>query len=169
VGEQTDALDAFHSQRVAERILGFGDVMGIIERAEQAFSQEDAEQMQSSLTSGQMDFNTMLQQFQMVKKMGNLKSLMKMIPGLSAQIPDEALDQLNEGQMGQIEAIILSMTPKERSNPDIINGSRRKRIAAGSGRTVEDVNRLVSQLYNMRRQMKEFSKVSKRMKKFKRR
>lgn len=169
VGEQTDALDTFHSQRVAERILGFGDVMGIIERAEQAFSQEDAEKMQASISTGQMDFNTMLQQFQMIKKMGNLKSLMKMIPGLSAQIPDEALDQINEGQMGQIEAIILSMTPKERTNPDIINGSRRKRIAAGSGRTVEDVNRLVSQLYNMRRQMKEFSKVSKRMKKFKRR
>ncbi|MBL8088667.1 MAG: signal recognition particle protein [Chthonomonas sp.] len=169
VGEQVEALDTFFPTRVAERILGFGDMLGIIERAEMAISQEDAAAMEGQMRGGQMDFNMMLQQFATLKKMGSLKSLMKMIPGLSNMVPQEALDQIDDSQMGQIEAIILSMTPIERSNPDIINGSRRKRIAAGSGRSVEEVNRLITQLYGMRRQMKQFTQMEKRMKKIKRR
>lgn len=169
VGEQVDALEPFYPSRTAERILGFGDVMGIIERAEQAITQQDAERMEAQMRTGQMDFAMMLEQFKTLRKMGSLRNLMKMIPGLSTMVPEEMLNQVDDKQMDQIEAIILSMTPKERTNPDIINGSRRKRIAAGSGRSVEEVNRLISQLYGMRRQMKEFSKVEKRMKKMKRR
>lgn len=169
VGEQTDALETFYPDRMSQRILGMGDVMGIIERAEQAISVEDAEQIQKQMAGGQWDFNTMLQQFRTVRKMGSFKNLIKMIPGLSAAIPEEALNAVDERQFNQIEAIILSMTPQERSNPDIINGSRRKRIASGSGRTVEEVNRLLTQLYEMRKQMKAFAKHEKKMKKFGRR
>ena len=169
VGEQSEALDVFYPSRMAERILGMGDVMGIIERAEEAISQEDAKNLEDQMRAGQVDFNTMLQQFQTVRKMGSIRNLMKKIPGLSTMVPEEALNQIDDGKMNQIEAIILSMTPKERTNPDIINGSRRKRIAAGCGRSVEEVNRLINQLYEMRRQMKQFSKMEKRMKKMGRR
>lgn len=170
VGEQTDALEVFYPKRVAERILGFGDVMGLIEKAELNIQKEDAEAMQAALQKGGMDFNMMLQAFQMTKKMGPLKGLMKHLPG-AATLPDEVMDQIgsdeSEKKMRQIEAMILSMTPKERTNPDIINGSRRKRIAAGSGMPVEEVNRLVNQYYGMRKMMKQATKMEKRMGKFK--
>lgn len=169
VGEQTEALEVFHPNRIAERILGFGDVMGIIERAEQAIDQDEAKRLEQVVRSGGLDFNIMLSQFKTMRKMGNMRNLLKMIPGLGAQIPEEALSKLDDGSVNRVEAIILSMTTKERSNPDIINGSRRKRIAAGSGTSVEEVNRLIQQFYAMRKQMKQFSQMEKRMKKHGRR
>jgi signal recognition particle subunit SRP54 len=169
IGEQVEALDLFHPDRMAQRIMGFGDVMGIIEAAESAIDQEDVARLESRAKSGNLDFEDMLQQFQTVKKMGSLRNVIKMIPGLGAQIPEEAFEKINDGSMGRIEAVILSMTPKERHNPDIINGSRRKRIAAGSGTSVEEVNQLIKQLYDMRRGMKQMTALQSRMKKNKRR
>lgn len=163
VGEQVEALDLFYPNRMAERILGFGDVMGLIEQAEAAVDKEDQRLLESQVKDGSLDFDTMLMQFKMMRKMGSIQKLMKMIPGLAAQIPEEALDQVNDKQVNRIEAIILSMTPRERANPDIINGSRRKRVAAGSGTSVEEVNKLISQLYEMRRGMKQMSKLQQRM------
>lgn len=163
VGEGVEALDQFFPTRMAERILGFGDVLGIIEKAEAAFQGEDTEGLEGKLKSGNFDFNDLLAQFKMMRKMGPLKNVIKMIPGLGAQLPEEALDQINDKKVNRIEAIVLSMTRKERSNPDIINGSRRKRIAAGSGTTVEEVNAIVKQLYDMRRGMKQFAKLKGRM------
>lgn len=165
VGEQTDALEVFHPERMSARILGFGDVMGIIEKAEAAMVGEDQEALEGKMRGGQMDFNDMLMQFRMVRKLGPLKNVMKMIPGIGAQIPEEALDRVNEKEMSRVEAIILSMTTKERGNPDIINGSRRKRIASGSGTSVEDVNNLIRQFYEMRRGMKQFSKLQRKFEK----
>lgn len=165
VGEQTDALDTFYPHRMAERIIGMGDVMGIIEKAEEAFSGEDVSGIESKMKSGKFDFNDMLNQMRMVRKMGPLKNVMKMIPGLQGMVPEEALEQVDERQIDRLQAIVLSMTPKERANPDILNGSRRKRIARGSGTSQEEVNRLIDQLYMMRRSMKQFTQMEQRMKK----
>lgn len=169
IGEGTDALEPFYPTRMAERILGFGDILGIIEKAEAAFTEEDAKSMEAKFKSGVFTFDDMLQQFKMMRKMGPLKNIMKMIPGLGAALPEEVFDQVNEENIRRTEAMILSMTPKERAFPDIINGSRRKRIAAGSGSTVEEVNHLVKSLYEMRRQMKTLTQLQKRMGKHKRR
>ncbi len=163
VGEQTSALEPFHPDRMAQRILGMGDILGIIERAEQAMEAEDVESLESKLKGGSFDFNDMLQQFRMVRKMGPLQNVLKMIPGLGVQIPEAELNKVDDRQLNRIEAIILSMTPAERANPDIINGSRRKRVASGSGTSVEEVNNLVRQLYEMRRQMKQLAKLQKRL------
>ncbi|QYK53800.1 MAG: signal recognition particle protein [Fimbriimonadaceae bacterium] len=169
IGEQTDALDSFHAQRMAERIIGMGDVMGIIEKAEAAFDNQDVEGLEAKMRTGKLDFHDFLNQMRMVRKMGPIKNIMKMIPGVASQIPEEALDSVDERQIDRLEAIVLSMTPKERSNPDILNGSRRKRIARGSGTTPEDVNRLIDQLAQMRRGMKQMSQMEKKFKKLKRR
>ncbi len=160
LGEQVEALDTFYPDRMAQRIIGMGDIMGIIEKAEQAFENENVGDIEKTMKSGNFDFNFMLQQFKMMRKMGPLKNVLKMIPGLGAQIPEEALDNINDKDVNRIEAIIFSMTLKERSNPDIINSSRRKRIARGAGTTVEEVNNLIKQLYEMRRNMKTLSKMS---------
>lgn len=168
-GEQTNALTEFSPSRMAERIIGLGDVMGIIEKAEQAMDVEAAQGMQAKMKSGKMDFNDMLEQFKMVRKMGPLKNVVKMIPGLTANLPEEALDQLDDGRMDRAQAIVLSMTLKERSNPDILNGSRRRRIALGSGTTPQEVNQLVDQLAMMRKQMKQLSKMETRFGKGRRR
>jgi signal recognition particle subunit SRP54 len=165
VGEQVEALDAFHPERVAERIIGMGDVLGIIEKAEQAFAGEDMSFVENKLGKGQFDFNDMLQTFRMMKKMGPMKNILKMIPGLGAQLPEDALEKMNEADTSRIEAIIYSMTPQERSNPDIINGSRRKRIARGSGTTVEEVNHLLKQFYQSRRSMKQLGQMQQRFQK----
>lgn len=164
VGEQTDALDTFYPQRMAERIIGMGDVMGIIERAEEAFQGEDLSGIESKMKSGKFDFEDMLNQMRMMRKMGPLKNIMKMVPGLQGMLPEEALDQIDERQIDRMQAIVLSMTKKERSNPDILNGSRRKRIARGSGTSQEEVNRLIDSLYQMRRGMKQMSQMEKRFK-----
>ena len=168
VGEQVDALELFYPDRIAQRILGMGDVLGLIEKVEKAFDAEDAAGLEKSFGNGQMDFNMMLQSFKMMKKMGNMKNIVKLIPGLSASLPEGALDQVDDKQIARTEAIILSMTFKERINPDIINGSRRKRIAAGSGTSVEEVNHLIKQMYEMRRGMKQMSKMQQRYSKLKR-
>lgn len=169
VGEQTEALDAFEAVRMAERIIGMGDVMGIIEKAELAFANEDVESMEAKMRGGKLDFHDFLDQMRMVKKMGPIKNVMKMIPGVAAQIPEEALDSIDDRQVDRLEAMVLSMTKKERTNPDIINGSRRKRIAMGSGTSVQEVNKLIEQLYQMRRGMKEMANMQKKFKKFNRR
>lgn len=163
VGEQVDALDTFYPDRMAQRIIGMGDIMGIIERAEQVIDRDEAEGIENKMASGNLDLNDMLQTFKMMKKMGPMKNIMKMIPGLATAIPEEAFDKINEKDTARIEAIILSMTPKERSNPDIINGSRRKRIAAGSGTSVEEVNNLLKQFYGSRRGMKQMMQIQKKM------
>jgi signal recognition particle subunit SRP54 len=167
VGEQTDALDQFYPDRMATRILGMGDILGIIEKAELAIDQEDAAKLEGKIKGGNLDFHDLLSQFKTMRKMGNIQNIVKMIPGLGAQLPQEAFDKLQDGSMDRIEAIILSMTPEERTNPDIINGSRRRRLAAGSGTSVEQVNGLVRQLYEMRKQMKQLSKLQKRFSKMK--
>ncbi|RYG29430.1 signal recognition particle protein, partial [bacterium] len=163
VGEGVEALEPFYPERLAERILGMGDVLGLIEKAEAAFAGEDTAALEKGFMEGNIDFNTMLQQFKFMRKMGSMKNLMKMIPGLAGALPEEALDQINEGDINRIEAMILSMTPKERKNPDIINGSRRKRIAAGSGTSVEEVNNLIRRQNEMRRTMKQMTKLQSRM------
>ncbi|MDQ2986557.1 MAG: signal recognition particle protein [Armatimonadota bacterium] len=160
VGEATDALDVFDSKRIAERILGFGDVLGLIERVQDTFDEEDAKQIDQQFRAGKVDFETLLSQMQMVKKMGNLKSLLKLIPGMS-QLPKEVLDEVGQGgHIERVSAVIHSMTPSERRNPDILNGSRKRRIAAGSGTSVEEVNRLIKSLDQMQKQMKQMSKMA---------
>jgi len=165
IGEQLDALDTFYPDRMAQRILGMGDILGIIEKAELAIDKAEAQELQAKLKGGALDFNDLQSQMRTIRKMGPIQNIMKMIPGLSSMIPAEALDKVDERQMDRIEAIVFSMTPKERSNPDILNGSRRRRIAEGSGTSVEQVNQLVKQLYEMRKSFKQFSKLEKRMKK----
>jgi signal recognition particle subunit SRP54 len=157
-------LDQFDPQRMAGRILGFGDILGIIEKAELAFDKDESAGLEAKIKQGSLDFNDMLSQFKMMRKMGPIKDIIKRLPGVS-QVPEEALNEINDQKVNRIEAIILSMTPKERSNPDIINGSRRKRLASGSGTTVEEVNGLLKQLYEMRRGMKQMGKLQERMKK----
>lgn len=169
IGEQVEALDQFHPDRIAQRILGMGDVLGLIEKVEKAFSEEDAVALEKTFGKGQIDFNMMLQSFKMMRKMGSFKNILKFMPGAATMIPEGALDQIDDKQVNRTEAIILSMTEKERANPDIINGSRRKRIAKGSGTSVEEVNHLIKQMYEMRRGMKQMTQMQSRMAKLKRR
>lgn len=166
VGEQVDALDAFDPTRMAERILGFGDVLALINKVEGAIDREQAEAMEAQAMRGNVDFNMLLETFKMTRKMGSVKNVLKLVPGVSAQLDEEQLSQIDDRKMYQMEAIILSMTERERVNPDILNGSRRKRIAVGSGTSVEQVNALVKQLYEMRRGMKQMGKLQARMKRF---
>ena len=162
LGEAVETLDVFHPDRMAQRILGFGDILGIIEKAEATFDADQAAGLEAKMRTGNLNFEDMLSNFKHMRSMGPIRNIVKMIPGLS-QIPEEALDRLNDGSVNRVEAIILSMTLKERRNPDIINGSRRKRIALGSGTSVEEVNNLVKQLYDMRRGMKQMSKMQNRL------
>jgi signal recognition particle subunit SRP54 len=168
VGEQTEALEPFFPDRMAQRILGMGDVLGIIEKAEEAMVGEDVQGLQDKMRSGKIDFNDFLQNIRMLRRMGPIKNVMRLVPGLANAVPEGALDQIDERRIDRIEAIVLSMTPQERSSPDILNGSRRRRIARGSGTSPEEVNRLIEQLYQMRKGMKQLSKMEKRMKRFRR-
>jgi signal recognition particle subunit SRP54 len=169
LGEQTDALDQFYPDRMAQRILGMGDVMGIIERAEEAMTMDDAKSLEAKMNRGTMDFEDMLSNFSAMRRMGPIQNVLKMVPGLTQAVSEDQINAIDDKHVNRIEAIILSMTPKERRNPDIINGSRRKRLASGSGTSVEEVNRLIKQLYEMRRQMKQFSKIQQKFKKGRRR
>jgi signal recognition particle subunit SRP54 len=169
VGEGIDALEPFYPDRMAERILGFGDILGIIEKAEQAIDVDEAKGLEAKMKQGSMDFNDMLANFKMMRKMGPLQNVLKMIPGVGSALPEGALESIDDKHVNRIEAMILSMTPKERSNPDIINGSRRKRIASGSGASVEEVNNLIRQMYEMRRNMKQIMKLQQRFGKGRRR
>lgn len=154
IGEKLDALDLFHPDRMADRILGMGDVVSLVERAQEQFDEEKARKLQKKIAKNTFDFNDFLDQINQIKKMGNVKDLMGMIPGMGKALKDVDID---DDAFKQVEAIIGSMTPKERSNPQLINGSRRKRIAAGSGSTIQDVNRLLKQFEESRKMMRMFS------------
>jgi signal recognition particle subunit SRP54 len=158
VGEKTDALEPFYPDRLASRILGMGDVLSLIERAQETIDQEEAMKAQAKLQQGKFDLEDFLSAMRQLKRMGPLRQVMEMIPGFNkmAEIPD--MEEALEGdQLKHIEAIILSMTLEERHNPDIINGSRRKRIARGSGSTPQDVNQLLDQFHEMRTMMRQVS------------
>ncbi len=150
-GEKLDALDQFHPSRMADRILGMGDIVSLVEKAQQQYDEKEARELQRKIAKNQFNFNDFLNQIQQIKKMGNLKDLASMIPGLGKAIKDIDID---DDAFKGIEAIIYSMTEKERENPEIINGSRRQRIAKGSGTSLQDVNRLLKQFEDTRKMMK---------------
>lgn len=154
-GEKMEAIDVFHPDRMAQRILGMGDVVSLVERAQQAFDEEEAQKLNSKIRKNQFDFNDFLSQLDQIKKMGNIKDLVGMIPGMNKMMKDVAVD---ENVFKPIEAIIKSMTPLERQNPDLLNGSRRKRISTGSGTTIQQVNNLMKQFEDMRKMMKMMNK-----------
>jgi signal recognition particle subunit SRP54 len=152
VGEKLDALEWFHPDRMAGRILGMGDVLTLIERAEAAVGDDDKEELERRMMKGEFSFDDFLKSYKMLRRMGPLQGVLKMIPGLGKQL--EGLDQVDDKQLGQVEAIILSMTPHERRVPHVIDASRRKRIAAGSGTSVEQVNQLIEGRKQMAKMMK---------------
>tara|TARA_B100000683_G_scaffold37094_1_gene32504 strand:+ start:16977 stop:18323 length:1347 start_codon:yes stop_codon:yes gene_type:complete len=149
--EKMDGLDVFHPDRMANRILGMGDVISLVERAQQQFDEEEARKMQKKIAKNQFGFDDFLKQIQQIKKMGNVKDLMGMIPGMSKALKGVDID---DDAFKGIEAIIRSMTPEERTNPQLLNGSRRKRIADGSGTSVQEVNQLIKQFGHMGKMMK---------------
>ncbi|HWJ91544.1 MAG TPA: signal recognition particle protein, partial [Flavisolibacter sp.] len=155
-GEKLDTLDVFYPERMAQRILGMGDITTLVERAQEQFDEEQARKLEKKIRKNQFDFADFKQQLEQIKKMGNLKDLMAMIPGVGKAIKD--IDISDDAFKG-IEAIINSMTPEERSNPDLIDGSRRKRIAKGSGKDISDVNAFMKQFEQMREMMKSMNKM----------
>lgn len=150
-GEKMDALDVFHPGRMADRILGMGDIVSLVERAQEQYDEEEAKRLQKKIAKNQFDFNDFIAQIQQIKKMGNLKDLAAMIPGVGKALKDVDID---DNAFKGIEAIIYSMTPEERTNPAILNGSRRQRIAKGSGTNVQEVNRLIKQFDETRKMMR---------------
>ena len=150
-GEKMEALDVFHPARMADRILGMGDIVSLVERAQEQFDEEEAKKLQKKIQKNKFDFNDFLAQIEQIKKMGNLKDLASMIPGVGKAIKDVDID---DNAFKGIEAIIKSMTPKERTNPEILNRSRRQRIAKGSGTDLQEVNRLIKQFDQTRKMMK---------------
>lgn len=151
MGEKMEALDVFHPERMADRILGMGDIVSLVERAQEQFDEKEALKLQRKIQKNQFDFNDFLAQIQQIKKMGNLKDLASMIPGVGKALKDVEID---DNAFKGIEAIILSMTPKERQHPEVLNQSRKNRIAKGSGTTIQEVNRLVKQFDQTRKMMK---------------
>jgi signal recognition particle subunit SRP54 len=154
-GEKSTALEVFYPDRMASRILGMGDMLSLIEKTEQNFSEQQAKKLQQKIKKNELDLDDFLSQLKQLKNMGPLSQVMQMVPGMS-KLPANTFDGSEEGYMKRIEAIILSMTPLERQNPEILNGSRRKRIARGSGTEVKDVNRLLNQFS----QLKKFTKMA---------
>ena len=155
-GEKMEAIDVFYPSRMADRILGMGDVVSLVERMEQQYDEKKAAQLESKIRKNKFDFDDFLDQIQQIKKMGNLKDLLAMIPGVGSAIKDLDVD---DSAFSGIEAIIRSMTPEERANPDIINAERRKRIAAGSGKDIQEVNRLIKQFNAAKKMMKKMSSL----------
>ena len=155
-GEKLEALDVFHPSRMADRILGMGDIVSLVEKAQEQFDEEEARKLSKKLARNQFDFNDFLTQIAQIKKMGNIKDLMGMIPGVGKQIKDLDID---DNAFKSIEAIIYSMTPYERSHPEIINGSRCQRIAKGSGTNIQEVNRLLKQFEQTRKMMKNVANM----------
>jgi signal recognition particle subunit SRP54 len=153
-GEKMDAIDVFYPSRMADRILGMGDVISLVERAQEQFSEEEARKLQRKIQKDQFDLNDFLGQLQQIKKMGNVKDLLGMVPGMGKALKDVDIE---DDAFKHIEAIILSMTPKERSNPAIINGQRKTRIAKGSGLNIQEVNKLLKQFEDTRKMMKMMS------------
>jgi signal recognition particle subunit SRP54 len=156
VGEKVDQLEYFHPDRMASRILGMGDILTLVERAEQAVEADEQAEMEARLMKGQFSFDDFLKSYRMVRRMGSIGGLVKLIPGLGKQL--EGIDQIDEKQFARVEAIILSMTPQERALPKVIDGSRRQRLARGSGTTVEEVNRLLEGRKEMEKLMKGMSR-----------
>ncbi|MDO4710836.1 MAG: signal recognition particle protein [Peptostreptococcaceae bacterium] len=156
VGEKLDALEPFYPDRMASRILGMGDVLTLIEKAQENFDQTKAKELEQKIRKQEFDFNDFLDQMQQIKKMGSLKSLLQMMPGIPKEIKDIDID---DKQMDRVQAIIYSMTLKERENPDILNASRRKRIAQGCGQDVREVNRLIKQFNESKKMMKQMTKM----------
>ncbi len=153
-GEKMDALDVFYPSRMADRILGMGDVVSLVERAQEQFDEEEARKLQKKIMKDQFDFNDFLAQLQQIKKMGNMKDLMGMIPGMGKAMKDV---DIQDDAFKHVEAIIQSMTPKERSNPALLNNSRRLRLANGSGTNLQEVNKLIKQFEDMKKMMKMMS------------
>ncbi len=151
IGEKVEAIDVFHPRRMADRILGMGDIVSLVEKAQEQYDEEEAQKLQKKIAKNQFDFNDFLSQLQQIKKMGNVKDLMGMIPGMGKAIKDVDLD---DDAFKGVEAIIHSMTPAERENPAIMNGSRRKRIARGAGTDIQEVNKLLKQFEDMRKMMR---------------
>jgi signal recognition particle subunit SRP54 len=149
-GEKMDALDVFHPSRMADRILGMGDIVSLVEKAQEQFDEEESKRLQKKIASNQFDFDDFINQIQQIKKMGNVKDLMGMIPGMGKALRNVDID---DDAFKSIEAMIKSMTPLERKEPKVINGSRRSRIAKGSGTTVQDVNKLLKQFDETRKMM----------------
>ncbi|MBO6125747.1 MAG: signal recognition particle protein [Bacteroidaceae bacterium] len=157
-GEKMEAIDAFHPSRMADRILGMGDIVSLVERAQEQYDEEEARRLQKKIQKNQFDFNDFYSQIQQIKKMGNLKDLAGMIPGVGKALKDVDID---DNAFKNIEAIILSMTPKERTNPECLNTSRRMRLAKGSGTNIQEVNRLIKQFDQTRKMMKLVTNSSK--------
>jgi signal recognition particle subunit SRP54 len=155
VGEKLDQLEVFHPDRMASRILGMGDVLTLIEKAEQAVAEDEQEELERRLRAGEFTFDDFLASYRMLRRMGPVKGVLKLIPGVGKQL--EGVD-VDEQQMARVEAIVLSMTPNERRLPHIINGPRRRRIAAGSGTTIDDVNKLLQARKQMQKMMKQLGK-----------
>lgn len=162
-GEKLDALDVFHPERMADRILGMGDIVSLVERAQEQYDEEEARKLQRKIQKNQFDFNDFLSQIQQIKKMGNLKELASMIPGVGKALKDVDID---DNAFKSIEAIIYSMTPDERTNPALLNGSRRQRIAKGSGTTIQEVNKLIKQFDETRKMMRMLTAAKPGSKKF---
>jgi len=156
-GEQMDALEVFHPDRLASRILGMGDMLTLIEKTQQNFDEEQASELERKMRQATFDLNDFLQQLQQLKKMGPLAQVMEMIPGFSAMKSKMPTEDLDDSNLDRVEAIIYSMTPQERQRPDMIGGSRRRRIARGSGTTAQDVNQLLNQFKQMQKMMRQMS------------
>jgi len=154
IGEKIDAIDVFYPSRMADRILGMGDIVSLVERAQEQFDEEEARKLQKKIAHDEFNFNDFMTQIKQIKKMGNVKDLMSMIPGMGKALRDVDID---DNAFKGIEAIIYSMTPDERENPKLLNGSRRKRIAIGSGNDIQEVNRLIKQFYETSKMMKMMS------------
>jgi signal recognition particle subunit SRP54 len=155
-GEKVDTLDVFHPDRMAQRILGMGDIISFVERAQQQFDEKNAAELQKKIAKNEFDFNDFLQQLNQIKKMGNLKDLLGMIPGMGKAVKD--ID-ISDDAFNKVEAIIQSMTPAERLSPEIMNGSRRKRLADGSGNSIQEVNQFLKQFEEMRKMMKKMQNI----------
>jgi signal recognition particle subunit SRP54 len=153
VGEKVDQLEYFHPDRMASRILGMGDVLSLIEKAEAAVEEDEREELERRMMQGEFTFDDFLKSYKMLRRMGPLQGVMKLIPGLGNQL--EGLDQVDEKQLARVEAVILSMTPRERALPHVIDGSRRQRIARGSGSDVQQVNQLLEARKQMAKMMKQ--------------
>jgi signal recognition particle subunit SRP54 len=159
MGEKLDALEEFHPERIASRILGMGDIVSLVEKAAENFNQQDAEAMMAKMQSGKFDLNDLRAQLKQLQKLGGLSSIMGFIPGLAKIKNQMSAAQMDDNVIKRQEAIILSMTPQERRNPDLIKASRKKRIASGCGMRVEDVNKLLKNFEDMRKVMQQAKKM----------
>ena len=160
MGEKMEALDVFYPDRMAGRILGMGDVVSLVERAQMAFDEEEAERLSKKIAKNKFDFEDFLAQLQQIKKMGNIKDLLGMLPGVGSQIKDLDID---DNAFKGIESMIQSMTPQERAKPEMLNASRKQRIVRGSGRSIQDLNKLLTQFEQMRKMMKMMNNSGGRM------